>query len=79
MTVHAHVQGQEPRANRADQAPAAGHLGVATRRRGGKAAGDRVFSLSVRGETIRSCQPEAGTEGEEATWQGQRGEPPVTI
>ena len=41
--------------------------------------GARVFSLSATGEPIRSFQPEAGTEGEEAVWQGQLGEPLVTI
>jgi hypothetical protein len=39
------------------------HLGVITRRRGYKAVGARVFSLSTKREQIRSSQPEAGTKG----------------
>jgi hypothetical protein len=72
IAFHDHVQGQETLADRAAEAPAAGHPGVATRRRGCKAVGARVFSLSTKREQTRSFQPEAGTE-EEAAWQGQRG------
>jgi hypothetical protein len=55
------------------------HLGVATRRRGCKAVGARVFSLSTKRARIRSLQPEAGTEGEEAAWHGQGGKSLMTI